>query len=114
MSHELRTPLNSLLILAEQLSDNPQGNLDRAGRVRADDPRLGRDLLALINDILDLSKIESGTVTVDVGDVLLRRRGPLDRSFRHMATQGPAVPRSSWTEGRRAASAPTPSGCSRC
>jgi signal transduction histidine kinase/CheY-like chemotaxis protein len=87
MSHELRTPLNSLLILAEQLSDNPQGNLsprqiEFAKTIHAS----GRDLLALINDILDLSKIESGTVSVDTGTLYLGEvADQLDRSFRHLA-----------------------------
>src|SRR5437763_6761395 len=73
MSHELRTPLNSLLILSDQLSKNPEQNLttrqvDFAKTIHSS----GNDLLALINDILDLSKIESGTVVVDVGDITFR------------------------------------------
>jgi signal transduction histidine kinase/CheY-like chemotaxis protein len=87
MSHELRTPLNSLLILAEQLSSNPDGNLtskqvEFARTIRDS----GVDLLKLINDILDLSKVESGTVTVDVGAVRFQEmQQNLERTFGHVA-----------------------------
>ena len=69
MSHELRTPLNSLLILSKKLADNSDKNLtgrqvDMAQTIR----RAGADLLTLINDILDLSKIESGTTSIDIAD----------------------------------------------
>ena len=87
MSHELRTPLNSLLILADRLSENPQGNLT-ARQVEFAQTILasGRDLLALINDILDLSKIESGTVTVEPGELSFSDLADsMDRSFRHVA-----------------------------
>jgi HAMP domain-containing protein/signal transduction histidine kinase/CheY-like chemotaxis protein len=87
MSHELRTPLNSLLILSDQLSRNAEGNLNnRQVEFAKTIHSSGNDLLALINDILDLSKIESGTVIVDVGDVSFRElHDYVDRAFRHVA-----------------------------
>jgi signal transduction histidine kinase/HAMP domain-containing protein/CheY-like chemotaxis protein len=87
MSHELRTPLNSLLILSDQLAKNADENLtlkqvDFAKTIHAS----GNDLLALINDILDLSKIESGTVVVDIGEIPFRSlRDYVERTFRHVA-----------------------------
>jgi signal transduction histidine kinase/HAMP domain-containing protein/ActR/RegA family two-component response regulator len=72
MSHELRTPLNSLLILAAELEDNPEDNLtesqiEYASTIRSS----GNDLLLLLNDVLDLAKVESGTVTLAVAELSL-------------------------------------------
>jgi signal transduction histidine kinase/DNA-binding response OmpR family regulator/HAMP domain-containing protein len=87
MSHELRTPLNSLLILADQLAANPDGNLtERQMEFAKTIYGSGRDLLRLINDILDLSKIESGTVSVEIADLPFTELvASIERTFRHVA-----------------------------
>ncbi|HXS82186.1 MAG TPA: ATP-binding protein, partial [Methylomirabilota bacterium] len=112
MSHELRTPLNSLLILSDQLSRNAESNLSAkqvefAKTIHAS----GNDLLTLINDILDLSKIESGTVLVDPTDLMLDElRRYVERTFRHVAEAknvdffirlDPKLPKSMFADSKR-------------
>ena len=112
MSHELRTPLNSILILGQQLGENPDGNLtprqvDFARTIHS----AGTDLLNLISDILDLSKIESGTVTVDAQEIPFAKLAEtVDRMFRHEAESrqlafevhiDPHLPRGTVTDSKR-------------
>jgi signal transduction histidine kinase/DNA-binding response OmpR family regulator len=112
MSHELRTPLNSLLILSDQLSKNPEGNLTtRQTEFAKTIHSSGNDLLMLINDILDLAKIESGTVIVDPSEVRLDSlRGYVERTFRPVAETKalefeihfhPQLPQSMFTDSKR-------------
>jgi PAS domain S-box-containing protein len=87
MSHELRTPLNSILIFSQQLAENKAGNLtakqvEFSGHIHSS----GKDLHDLINDILDLSKLESRTVSIDIEQIALAHlRDTIDRNFRHVA-----------------------------
>ena len=119
MSHELRTPLNNLLILARMLSENSDKNLTPKQVKFAETIHTsGTDLLALISDILDLSKIESGQ------DGRRNRRRPLRgtarlllrKTFRHVA-EGKGLD-FAHRPGRHAvhprSCTPTPSACSRC
>jgi signal transduction histidine kinase/DNA-binding response OmpR family regulator/HAMP domain-containing protein len=112
MSHELRTPLNSLLLLSQHLRDNPDGNLtDRQVEYARTIVTSGNDLLNLINDILDLSKVESGTATADIGEVAFSDiAGFVEQTFRHMAEDrklefsvelDTTLPRSLFTDERR-------------
>jgi hypothetical protein len=87
MSHELRTPLNSMLILSRQLAENVDDNLSSKQVQFAETIHSsGADLLSLINDILDLSKIESGMMAIDVSEVAFESvLEQLDRSFHQVA-----------------------------
>jgi HAMP domain-containing protein/CheY-like chemotaxis protein/signal transduction histidine kinase len=112
MSHELRTPLNSILILGQQLADNPDGNLtSKQTEFARTIHGAGTDLLNLISDILDLSKIESGTVTVEAEEIFFSNLlDAVARPFRHEAETkqlsfnvelDPALGRSLTTDSKR-------------
>ncbi|WP_458243708.1 HAMP domain-containing protein [Streptomyces sp. MAI_2237] len=112
MSHELRTPLNSLLILARLLSDNPDGHLsDQEVQFATTIHRSGSDLLQLINDILDLSKIEAGRMDVRPKKLPLIklldyvhatfRPLTLDRGLAFEVAVGEDVPREMYSDEQR-------------
>ncbi|ARV61896.1 hybrid sensor histidine kinase/response regulator [Nostocales cyanobacterium HT-58-2] len=112
MSHELRTPLNSLLILAKLLSDNVDKNLtSKQVEYSRTIYSAGNDLLTLINDILDLAKIESGTMSIDIDQMLFTElQEHLERTFRQVAIDkklnfsidlAPELPRSIYTDAKR-------------
>ena len=89
MSHELRTPLNSLLILAKLLSDNPDHNLSDKQIEFADTIHTaGCELLELVSDVLDLSKVEAGRMELSVTDVGLGElRERIERAFTPISNQ---------------------------
>jgi signal transduction histidine kinase len=112
MSHELRTPLNSLLILAKLLADNKDGNLtEKQVEFAQTILGAGTDLLNLINDVLDLSKVEAGKMEISPTNVYMKDvTAYVDRSFRPMADQkglqlnllvDEGVPESVFTDGQR-------------
>ncbi len=112
MSHELRSPLNSLLILSQLLAENAEHNMSEQQIEYAKIIHgAGKDLLALINDILDLSKIESGTVTLELQDESFANVGQqVERAFRHVAQSrglgfdvelAPGLPPSLYTDSQR-------------
>jgi HAMP domain-containing protein/CheY-like chemotaxis protein len=112
MSHELRTPLNSILVLGQQLGDNPDKNLtSKQVEFARTIHGAGTDLLNLISDILDLSKIESGTVSVQAENVFFASvLEMVARPFRHEAENrrlnfevltDPQLPRSIVTDSKR-------------
>jgi len=89
MSHELRTPLNSLLLLSRMLADNKEGNLieDQVASARII-YNSGNDLLELINEILDLSKIEAGKMQLSISEIpLTDMKNVLEMNFKQVAKQ---------------------------
>ncbi|MES2627285.1 MAG: histidine kinase dimerization/phospho-acceptor domain-containing protein, partial [Pseudomonadota bacterium] len=112
MSHELRTPLNSSLILSKLLADNPDGNLTAEQILHAQTIQsAGNDLLDLINDILDLSKIEAGHMEIMPESIRVSTIvDSINRTFKPVAEQkmlrfscdiSPACPREIQTDGKR-------------
>ncbi len=112
MSHELRTPLNSLLILARLLADNMEGNLNNKQiEYSRTIYSAGNDLLSLINDILDLAKIESGTMSIDMDQIRLSDfQEQIERTFRQVAVDKglnftielePELPSTIYTDAKR-------------
>jgi signal transduction histidine kinase/CheY-like chemotaxis protein/CHASE3 domain sensor protein len=112
MSHELRTPLNSLLILAQVLADNKPGNLTKEQQEYAKTIQsAGTDLLTLINDILDLSKVEAGKMAMNVEKISLSELiESIEQKFRPLAdkkqlafniSRSDDLPLVWWTDGQR-------------
>ena len=116
MSHELRTPLNSMLILARLFAENPEHNLsDKQIEFATTIYTAGSDLLNLINDILDLSKVEAGKMDVQVSDLRARRRSRLRRADVPPGRRAEVAPlqRSRSRRPLRRRSSPTSNGSSR-
>jgi CheY-like chemotaxis protein/HAMP domain-containing protein len=112
MSHELRTPLNSLLILARLLTENKEGNLtEKQVEYAQTILGAGSDLLNLINDVLDLSKIESGKMDIAPSEILLadvrefarRGFGPVaeEKGLEFEIEISPELPEAVFTDGQR-------------
>ena len=112
MSHELRTPLNSLLILSKSLAENKEGNLSQQQQVDAEvivDG--GNDLLNLINDIMDLSKVEAGMLDVTMASIRLAEiarsltslfgRAAQDKGLQFNVTIQPSLEETIYTDGQR-------------
>src|SRR5690606_28997041 len=89
MSHELRTPLNSLLILSKVLSENKEGNLtEKQIEFCSTIYSSGEELLALINEVLDLSKVEAGVMDIEISEVTIGKvRTWVNQSFAQMAIE---------------------------
>jgi signal transduction histidine kinase len=111
LSHELRTPLNSILVLSKLLLDDPKGLGERQRACARTIHAASADLEALIDDVLDLSRVESGTMHLDLAEVVIADiAGWAEESFRQLATEKgialrvvlePALPRALVTDGKR-------------
>ncbi len=116
MSHELRTPLNSMLILAKLLSENDDGNLsDKQVEFASTIHGSGGDLLNLINEILDLSKIEAGKMDLEIVRISpFEVQEYVQRTFGHMAAEKDLSFSASVQANVPRISTPTCSVCNRC
>ena len=112
MSHELRTPLNSILLLSKHLSDNKDGNLtEKQVEYASTVHTSGNELLVLINEVLDLAKVESGNMILEPEDTTIRDiTGAMERNFRPVAQNKGVGFDIHIVEGVRNLSGPIPSG----